>query len=180
MTDIQTAGGDAAKANGKAPAPAKPTKYAKLDRSQDFGTIWSATGHHKAAFFQKGRHYDAQGDRIVLDGDKENEAVSDAIEKKRRTEHASRLRAQAAAVEAGEDPDAVTGDEEADGVNLALWGSGQAKYRFGAVREAIQARFSRSLHTEHEAREFLVEQGVITSSDLKKAGLAVRRADKTR
>lgn len=170
---------DAAAATAATPAPVKakavaakaavvkPRKGDTLDRSRDHGKCWSSTGHPVAHYYQDGRYYNGQGKRIQMEGDAEREAADAEAQERRAKAEANALRKRADRIEAGEDPDAVEeGDNgEIDGVDLRAWGTGTKSYRFAAVREAIQHKWSRFVASEDAARDFLVDQGVVARGE---------------
>jgi hypothetical protein len=170
---------DAAAATAATPAKAKaatakvlkPRKGDTLDRSRDHGKCWSSTGHPVAHYYQDGKYYNGQGKRIQMDGDAEREAADAEAQEKRRAVEAAALRKRADRLEAGEDPDTVEeGDNgEIDGIDLRGWGMGTKKYRFAAVREAIQHKWSRFVASEDAARDFLVDQGIVARGEDKGA-----------
>jgi hypothetical protein len=153
----------------------KKDRYATLDRSREFGTVWTAGRPSDAAFFQRGgdgigRHYDGQGRRIKVEGDDRREEDERHKVAEARKASAERLRRAAEALEAGEEP--MEEAEEAEGVNLAAWGRGAVKLRFAVIREAIDQRYHKVIHNERDARDFLVEMKVITAAEAKSAKIA--------
>lgn len=159
-----------------APVAKAAKRVVTFDPSRDHGKVYSATGHPKAHYFQNGMYFDGQGDRVAMPGDAQREKVDAAARDKQREQKAAALRRQADAVEKGEDIDDVTGDAEIDGVNLKAWAVGDTPYRFGAVREAIQIRFSRSVHNEDDARDFLVDQKVMSQAELNQYRIRRKRS----
>lgn len=158
------------------PKIAKPRKGDRLDRSRDHGKCWSATGHPIAHYYQDGRYFDGQGNRMTMPGDEEREAADAAAQQKRRNAEAAELIRRAEKLKKGEDPEEVEDENgEVDGVNLRKWGLGEASYRFAAVREAIMSKYSRFLASEDQARDYLVEQGVISPGERKKVVIARKR-----
>lgn len=179
MSDVQTAEQPSAtgKAAIKAAADAaeKKVRIPKFNASRDHGKIWSANGHPRAAYEQNGYHYAADGTHIPMAGDAQQAKAQTAAQKKRMAGLAEMYDKKAEAARHGEDPDKITGDDEVDGVDLRAWALRETPYRFGAVRQAIEIKYSRSVHTEHDARDFLVQQKVISPAENKQVKIAQAR-----
>lgn len=155
---------DAAAGEGAAKKLA-PRRGDVLDRSRPFGTSYSSTGHPEKPFFQNGKWYDVHGNRIMTTGDKVEDKRIAAEELAQRKALAAKLKAKAEALEAGEDVDLE--DETSGSVNLKQWAMGTANYRWALVRDAIQERYSRAVHNEDDARDFLMEMKLVTGTEVR-------------
>ena len=64
----------------------------------------------------------------------------------------------------------VDGVDSGDDVNLSAWALYQVQYRFALVRQAIDERYHRAgLANEAEARDFLIEVGLVSGAEVEAA-----------
>jgi hypothetical protein len=154
-----------------------PTVKAKvdiLDRSQHFGFVSPPADSmdnppRLAHFWQGGKYYDANGERVRMPGDEENDAKRVAELARTRKQRAVRLRREAEMLESGVEPETPDEDVVAADVNLTQWVLYQRSYRFAEVRKAIHVRYNRIIPTEDEARNFLIDEGVVTEDQVRTA-----------
>lgn len=132
-----------------------------LDKSRPYGTVHSSRPGFEAAFFQDGKHYNAQGARVVMPGDPP-EVVEEPVAQK----------AAAAVQTPQKSPDndeggapAGSGDNaQKDDVNLQAWVNRDEVYVFPAVRQAILARYSKDVVSVEDAVAFLIGEGLADPS----------------
>lgn len=169
-------------------APSVPRVKVKvdlLDRSQDFGFVSPPCDSmddppQLAHFYQNGKYYDANGNRVKMPGDEENDAARAAELERTRKARAVRLRKEAELLDQGLEPETPDEEVESAGVNLTQWALFQRNYRFAEVRKAIQTRYQRVLPTEDEARSFLIDEGVVTEEKVRSAvRMAFAQQDRT-
>jgi hypothetical protein len=144
-----------------------------FDRSKPYGQVFGDS--QGASFEQGGLLYDGTGQVLTSHPTYTAETVERALAEKSKRKRPTPTADEPAPINA-EDPADTTSkktvigklpepDEHGD-LNLRLWAIGEQKSQWFKVRAAIKARYSKEVATADQARDFLMDEGVVTAAEL--------------